>query len=90
MDHFFKNSDDNDDIMDFNEKISLDELYDRKREIEINRMNIYRKILRRIHNKIKTVSRQNCDTFFFFIFRTRRIVSHSNIVSLKQFFANIS
>tara|TARA_Y100000780_G_scaffold232441_1_gene263933 strand:- start:1703 stop:2284 length:582 start_codon:yes stop_codon:yes gene_type:complete len=67
MDHFFKNSDDNDDIMDFNEKISLDELYDRKREIEINRMNIYRKILRRIHNKIKTVSRQNCDTFFFYV-----------------------
>jgi len=67
MYHFFKNNDNYDDDLNFNEKVNLDELYDRKREIEINRMNVYRKILRRIHNKIKNVSRQNCDTFFFYI-----------------------
>lgn len=65
MDHFFKNDDDYDN--NFNEKISLDELYDRKREIEINRMNIYRKILGRIHNKIKLVARQKCETHFFYV-----------------------
>jgi hypothetical protein len=68
MDHFFKN-DEYDDInkTNFNEKISLDELYDRKREVEINRMNIYRKILNRVHNKIKTVSRQKCETQLFYV-----------------------
>jgi hypothetical protein len=68
MDHFFKN-DEYDDInnTNFNEKISLDELYDRKREVEINRMNIYRKILNRVHNKIKTISRQKCETQLFYV-----------------------
>lgn len=65
MDHFFKNDDDIN--QQFNEKISLDELYDRKREIEINRMNIYRRILGRIHNKIKLISRQKCETHFFYL-----------------------
>lgn len=50
----------------YEEKISLDELYDRQREIEINRLEIYRKILNRIHKKIKIVSRQNNETFFFY------------------------
>lgn len=68
MDHFFKN-DEYDDInsKNFNEKISLDELYDRTREVEINRMNIYRKILNRVHNKIKTISRQKCETQLFYV-----------------------
>ena len=76
MDHFFKNNDNYDDDLNFNEKVNLDELYDRKREIEINRMNVYRKILRRIHNKIKNVSRQNCDTFFSILFQNLYLVFH--------------
>lgn len=63
MDHFFSNNDD-----DFIEdKISLDELYDRKREVEQFKLGVYKKILGRVHVKIKTASRQktnnNC-TFF--------------------------
>ena len=55
MNHFFSNYDDNDDI---NEKISLDELYDRKHEVEVNRMNIYKRILQRVHTRIKMSARQ--------------------------------
>lgn len=39
------------------EKISLDQLYDRKREVDQFRLKIYQKILARIHNKIKHTSR---------------------------------
>lgn len=68
MDHFFSNNDhDDEQVRNYNEKISLDELYDRKREVEINRMNIYRKILNRVHNKIKTVSRKKCQTQLFYV-----------------------
>jgi len=63
MNHFFSNNDDNED---FNEKISLDELYDRKHEIEMNRMNIYKKILVRVHSKIKMASRQKDNQGFTF------------------------
>lgn len=63
MDHFFSNNDDNDD---YDEKLSLDELYDRKREIEINRMTIYKKILQRVHTKIKTAARQKDNQGFTF------------------------
>ena len=43
----------------FSEKINLDELYERKNEVEQNRIKIYQKILSRVHNKIKITSRQH-------------------------------
>jgi len=65
MDHFFSTNPFDEDL---NEKISLDELYDRKREVEVSRMNIYRRILNRVHAKIKMASRQkNNDQFTFFV-----------------------
>jgi hypothetical protein len=52
----------------FSEKINLDELYQRKNEIEDHRMKIYQKILHRVHTKIKTTSRQKVnEQFCFFI-----------------------
>ena len=42
---------------DYNEKINLDELYERKKQHDISTTNNYNKILNRIHNKIKTTSR---------------------------------
>ena len=58
------NNDDNDDIK---EKISLDELYDRKREVEKYKLKIYQRILNRVHVKIKMTARQKHEeqyTFF--------------------------
>jgi len=42
----------------FVEKLNLDELYERRLEIEQNRTKIYQKILERIHSKIKITARQ--------------------------------
>jgi len=42
---------------DYNEKINLDELYEKKRQHDILTTNNYNTILNRIHNKIKTTSR---------------------------------
>jgi hypothetical protein len=53
--------DDNDDD---NVKINLDELYERKQQYDLNTLAVYNKILKRIHTKIKTVSRQKIDEQF--------------------------
>ena len=52
----------------FTEKISLDELYDRKLEIQENKLSIYKTILSRVHKRIKLTARQkHQDTFCFFL-----------------------
>lgn len=64
MDHFFSTSEHDE----YNEKINLDELYDRKHEVEKTRLSIYNKILNRVHSKIKMASRQKDNPgFTFFI-----------------------
>lgn len=40
-------------------KINLDELYEKKKQHDLNTISIYNRILNRIHSKIKIVSRQN-------------------------------
>ena len=50
----------------FDEKISLDDLYDRKREVEMNKMKIYKTILNRVHTKIKMTARQRHDDQYLF------------------------
>lgn len=62
MDHFFSNNDNNYS----NDKISLDDLYDRKKEVEDNRIKVYQKILARIHTKIKYTARQKHDEQYLF------------------------
>jgi hypothetical protein len=52
----------------FSEKINLDDLYERKNQVEQNRIKIYQKILNRVHTKIKTTSRQRiAEQYCFFI-----------------------
>lgn len=46
-------------IEEFNEKINLDDLYEKKREHDLSKLNIFNKLLGRIHNKIKLTARQN-------------------------------
>lgn len=60
MDSLFYQS--NDDV----EKISLDQLYDRKKEIDQLRLSVYNKILKRIHQRIKYTSRQKYNEQFLF------------------------
>ena len=42
----------------FTEKIDLDELYEKKREHDLSKLDIFNKLLNRIHTKIKMTSRQ--------------------------------
>ena len=52
----------------FNEKLNLDELYERTRETSQTKIKTYQKILARIHSRIKAVSRQrNNNKFCMFV-----------------------
>ena len=48
-------------LEDFTEKINIDELYEKKRQHDLNKLSLFNKILNRVHVKIKTVSRQKVD-----------------------------
>jgi hypothetical protein len=50
-----------DKIDDFTEKINIDELYEKKRQYDLNQLELFNKILNRIHVRIKTTSRQKID-----------------------------
>ena len=43
----------------FSEKINIDELYDKKRQVDLNKLELFKKILNRIHIRIKTVAKQS-------------------------------
>lgn len=47
------------DETDDNLQINLDDLYEKKKQHDLNTLSIYNKILARIHNKINVTSRQN-------------------------------
>ena len=49
---------------DFTEKINIDSLYEKKQQMDLNRLELFNKILNRIHVKIKTTSRQKIDEQF--------------------------
>jgi len=51
-------------IEDFSEKLNIDELYEKKRQHDINQLALFNKILNRIHVRIKTASRQKNDIQF--------------------------
>ena len=52
--NIFTLSDEND----LSDKINLDDLFETKREFDESKLNLFNKILNRIHNKIKLTSRQ--------------------------------
>ena len=47
------------DEKDLSDKLNMDDLFEKKREISENKLQLYNKILNRIHDKIKLTSRQN-------------------------------
>uniref|UniRef100_A0A6C0E3G6 Uncharacterized protein n=1 Tax=viral metagenome TaxID=1070528 RepID=A0A6C0E3G6_9ZZZZ len=50
--------------VDFTEKINIDSLYEKKQQMDLNKLELFNKILNRIHVKIKTISRQKIDEQF--------------------------
>ena len=52
----------------FPDKISIDDLYTKKKITEQHKIQCYKKILNRVHSKIKTTSRmRGSDRFCFFL-----------------------
>lgn len=51
-------------IADFSEKLNIDELYEKKHQYDLQKLELFNKILNRIHVKIKTTSRQKMDEQF--------------------------
>ena len=53
---------------DFSEKINIDDLYEKKRQLDVSKLELFKKILNRIHVRIKTTARQNIeDKFCWFV-----------------------
>lgn len=46
---------------DFGEKLDMDELYEKKKTYDMSKLSIYKKLLGRIHVRIKTTCRQSVD-----------------------------
>jgi len=51
-------------VADFSEKLNIDELYEKKRQYDLNKLELFNKILNRVHIRIKTTSRQKMDEQF--------------------------
>lgn len=50
-----------DNIEDFSEKLNIDELYERKRQHDIMKLELFNKMLNNVHKRIKLTSRQKID-----------------------------
>ncbi len=53
-----------DNFDDFSEKMNIDELYEKKRQQDLNKLTLFNKLLNRIHIRIRTTSRQKTDEQF--------------------------
>jgi len=51
-------------ISDFTEKMNIDDLYEKKRQYDLSKLDLFNKILNRIHVRIRTTSRQKIDEQF--------------------------
>jgi len=51
-------------VTNFSEKINIDELYEKKHQYDLQKLELFNKILNRIHVRIKTTSRQKLDEQF--------------------------
>lgn len=53
---------------DFSEKLNIDELYEKKRQIDLNKLELFKKLLNRIHVRIKTTAKHNVhEKFCWFV-----------------------
>ena len=55
MDNLFYSRDEEDEDVDNVRKINLDDLYDKKKEKDLQKLQLFNRILNRIHEKIKMI-----------------------------------
>ena len=58
--------------------LNIDELYERKKEIDVQRVSIYNKLLSKIHAKIKISSRQHIDNEFCYYVMPEILIGYPN------------
>ena len=58
--------------------IDIDELYETKQKIDINRVNLYNKLILRIHTKIKLSSKQRINNNFCYFVMPEVLVGYPN------------
>jgi len=51
-------------VSNFSEKLNIDDLYERKKQYDLGKLELYNKILNRIHVRIKTTAKQKIDEKF--------------------------
>ena len=51
-------------IQDFSDKLNIDDLYEKKRQHDVHQLDLFNKILNRIHVRIKTTSKQKTNEQF--------------------------
>jgi hypothetical protein len=51
-------------VEDFSEQLNIDDLYEKKRQQDLNKLALFNKLLNRVHVKIRTVSRQKANEQF--------------------------
>ncbi len=51
-------------VSNFTDKLNIDELYEKKRQYDLSKLDLFNKILNRIHVRIRTTSRQKIDEHF--------------------------
>ena len=57
-----------DNVTEFTEKLNIDELYEKKRQHDLNQLSLFNKILNRIHVRIRLTSRQKLtEQFCWFV-----------------------
>jgi len=61
-----------------NTKININDLYEKKRERELNELKLYKKILNKIHNKIREISRKYTDQQFCWFPIPETILGYTN------------
>jgi hypothetical protein len=64
MDNLFYSREEEDEDVENVRKINLDELYDTKKEKDLQKLQVFNRILNRIHTKIKMTSRQKINSNF--------------------------
>ena len=58
--------------------LNIDELYEKKKVVDVNRVNIYNKLLVKIHGKIKTSARQRVDNEFCYYIMPEILIGYPN------------
>ncbi len=51
-------------VTEFSQQLNIDELYERKKQYDLNKLDLYNKILNRIHVRIKTTAKQKLNEQF--------------------------